>query len=127
MSEAEGIDRRGRPPIGKSVPVSFRVRVRVVRASGRGGAVWACERECLTLGLRAVRSPPPGRGLRVFIFAAMFIFCGCLCKSLLLACAYLCCFFMLRAYVFDGFHREATIIYYLCDFSLFLVGPNKWK
>ena len=37
-----GINRRRRPPIGKLVSVSFRVRV--VRASGRGEAVWACER-----------------------------------------------------------------------------------
>jgi len=31
-------------PIGKSVSVSFRVRV--VRASGRGEAAWACEAKC---------------------------------------------------------------------------------
>ena len=37
-----GIGRRRRPPVEKKVSVSFRVRV--VRASGRGEAVWACER-----------------------------------------------------------------------------------
>jgi hypothetical protein len=34
------------PPIGKSVSVSFRVRV--VRASGRGEAAWACETKCFS-------------------------------------------------------------------------------
>ena len=37
VSEIEG----NRPPIGKSVSASLRVRD--VRASGRGEAVWACE------------------------------------------------------------------------------------
>ena len=65
VSEIEG----NRPPIGKSVSASLRVRD--VRASGRGEAVWACERGVFVNagGLRSNISS--GRG---FVFGFFFSF-----------------------------------------------------
>ena len=67
VSEIEG----NRPPIGKSVSASLRVRD--VRASGRGEAVWACETGVfVNMDLRVVRCAPALR-FALFVFVAMFM------------------------------------------------------
>ena len=70
---SRGIDRRRRPPIGKSVSVSFHV-VSCVRASGRGEAVPACERGVfVNAGPYNSEMFTSGRGLVFRVFAAICI------------------------------------------------------
>ena len=70
ISEVGGVSQPLWPPPDREI-VSCRVRVRVVRASGRGEAVWAREESSAPLGLWAARfTAPPGRG---FLICADFL------------------------------------------------------
>ena len=61
-------------PIGKSASVAFRVRF--VRASGQGGAVWVCERAVIVnVGLQNCEMCSSGRGCVPGIFFVKCIVC----------------------------------------------------
>ena len=87
------------PPIGKLVSVSFRVRV--VRASGRGEAVWACERGGFV----------NAGGLHSNISSSSVSGRGCLFGV----------FFMLCSWVLTFFGTDCCYAHGFFDFFLFLM------
>ena len=94
----------------------FRLRfvfVSCVRASGRGEAVWVCERGVfVNAGAQNGERYYAGNGFTFYVFAALCIVCFCFVP--LYRC-YLYCFvgflfvLMLCACFFYGFRRQATI------------------